>query len=153
MNTTANNIANNPTVNAIPLSALNLPERPAVIIRQDWTGRKMVFLADTQNKAEGTLKVWDVSNGPKGAILEVPMAYYKSTHKIENDEEVKGVIQKFSKEFKVNELIQRQRLFKEQILTAPEPTKEDAPKVSNKEVAEKLIAAMTKAINEVYGVA
>lgn len=117
---------------------------PAIVPRRDLLGNRILFLADTQNREAGTIQYWDGKKGSKAGTA--PLEFYKSTKPIESEEDVKKLVQDFSKEFGQKEVILRQRLIKESVLARDSEGKADKTDVDAYKI--KLVAAITKAIME-----
>lgn len=117
---------------------------PAIVVRKDLLGNRILFLADTQDLATGSIQYWDGKKGSKPATA--PIEFYKSTKPIENGEEVKKLVQDYSKEFQQKEVVLRQRLIKSTVLNRDEQG--NTEKVNVDDYKQRLLAAVTKAINE-----
>ena len=163
MNTQNANVANNPALQGAMANAIleankameqQAPAKkvaqpivgtaPAIVPRKDLLNNNILFLADTQNRDDNSIQYWD---GKKGSQpTSVSLAFYKSTKPIESEEEVKKLVQDFSKQFGKKEVILRQRLIKESVLNRDADGK--AEKTDVDAYKQKLIAAITKAIME-----
>lgn len=114
----------------LTLSELKLPETPAVVFRKDYTGNNFVFFADTQNKEANTITAYDVSKGAKQGLITVPHAFYKTTLKLEDEQDIVAVSQKLSRDLGLKQLHMRQRLYKDTVLQKDVEGKVDAPDVA-----------------------
>jgi len=149
---TSQNIAGNTNVLAAALHSANLlaiekasVQAPMIVVRQDLLGNRYVFLVDTHDRVNNTIKFWDGKKGSKPA--DAPIQFYKGTTPIENEEIRKKLIQDFSKEFGHKEIVVRQRLVK--FSAAMERDEQgQAATVDVNDFKTRLLAAITKAINE-----
>lgn len=115
----------------LTLADLKLPEVPAIVLRQTWTGAQFAFFADTQDKGNDTLVCYDVSKGPKAGLTVVPHAFYKTTLKLEDDQQIIGVSQKLNKDLGIKTFRKRERLLKEAVLAKDAAGKVAAPDVAD----------------------
>jgi hypothetical protein len=119
---------------------------PRIVVRQDVRGKQYVFFVDSEDRAAGTIEMFDVSTG-KAEKETVKVEFYKqATKPVENVKEKDKAVEAVIKTFGVQRVIVRARLVKEGSLQ-----QDDEGKSNNVDVdafKKRLIAAVTKAIME-----
>lgn len=127
----------------------------AIIVRRDVQGKLVVFFPDSYSKTENKIQYYSGEDGPKK--VESSADYY-FTSKPADENEIKEMSAKFAKDFNSKEILIRRRLIKEHVMARnTEHFNADAAeggrtaeemREQQKAFAEKLIAAVTKAIRE-----
>lgn len=166
MNTHQNNPSNNPAfqgqmaqavLKATKESEEKMKEKeivvsgeiPSIVVRKDVLGHNFLFRADKEDRTKGVIEYWD---GKKGSQMQVaPIEFYRNTKPIESDEEVKKLVQDFSRQFGYKNFNLRARLMKESVMRKADPAKEGDDKAARKEFADKLVSALTKAVYQALG--
>jgi hypothetical protein len=119
---------------------------PRIVVRQDVRGKQYVFFVDSEDRAAGTIEMFDVSTG-KAEKETVKVEFYKqATKPVENVKEKDKAVEAVIKTFGVSRVIVRARLVKEGSLQQDEEGKANTVDVAAWK--QRLIAAVTKAIME-----
>jgi hypothetical protein len=146
-----NDTANNAIANAMKAAGAlkgskdvvaNAPSMTSVVFRKDRINNFYTFLPETQDRKGGTVQMWDGKKGSKP--FPVDTLFYKTTVPVE-DEAVPGLVERFTKEFGVKQVVLRKRLFKESIQRDDEGKVE---KVDIEDYKARLKVALIKAIDE-----
>jgi hypothetical protein len=120
-------------------------ELPMLIPRTDLLNQDVIFLAHTLDRTAETIQYYDMKKGSKPSTAG--LGYYKSTRPIKDASKVTKMVQDYSKEFGVKEVILRERLVKS---NAPEKAEDGSVNKADLEAwKQKLIQALTKTIMEI----
>jgi len=115
-----------------------------ILVRRDVQGKPVVFLPDTFSKPDNKISYWA---GDKNGTVQETTADYYFTSKPAEPELSKEMADKYSTRFHAKEILVRQRLYKENSsLRKSLPEKEGDEQAARKEFADKLVAAITKAV-------
>lgn len=118
----------------------------SVVVRRTVLGDIVLFRADKEDREKGTIEYFD---GKKGSQMQVaPIEFYKQTKPVENPEDTRKMVAGFAKQFgmKDSAIHVRARLQKESVMRKADPAVAGDEKASQKEFADKLLAAIHKAV-------
>lgn len=125
-------------------------DAPLIIPCVDLLGNKIVVMADSLDTEKNTVQFYNLKQGNKPQTIDA--AYYKSAKKIKDKTEVTKLVQDFSKATGVKSVVLRERLVKESARRQADVNKPGDAAAANKEFADKLISAITVAINKALAV-
>lgn len=123
----------------------------AVVVRRTVLGDVILFRADKEDREKGTIEYFD---GKKGSQMQVaPLEFYRQTKPAEQ-EEVRRMVATFAKQFGFKDatIHVRARLQKESVMRKADANIPGDEQASHKELADKLIAGISKAIYQALAV-